>query len=652
MKKFLKLLTTTVLAITLLLVDGLPFMSQGVALAQTSTKPNILVIMGDDIGWFNISAYNDGIMGYRTPNIDKLAKEGVRFTDFYGEQSCTAGRAAFITGQATIRTGMTKVGLPGVPIGLQAEDPTLADLLKLEGYTTGQFGKNHLGDLDQFLPTAHGFDEFYGNLYHLNAEEEPENEDYPPLGKYPSLDGMRPRGVLHSYAGKGSHLPSLCTGGQYLEPGKPADISPSSGPNEKTLDQRICDTGPLTKKRMETVDEEFLGATKQFITNAENATDKKPFFVWFNTTRMHINTHLKDKSQGVTGQGIEADGMVEHDGQVGELVQFIKDQGLDDNTIIIYTTDNGAEVFSWPDGGTTPFRSEKNTNWEGAFRVPAIIRWKGHIPAGVVSNDIMSHLDWVPTLMAAAGVTDIKQQLLKVKDRAETIQEPIPTNKYEDFADENKGVHLDGYNFLPYLTETKSSLNTDYPDKFCHDINTETRKPDSSDLVICSPRHQFVYLTDDGYPAAMRYDDWKLLFSEQRAEGFNVWEEPFVDLRVPKLFNLRRDPFEKASVESDNYVDWRFRRVFLIGDMEVRLSKFLDTFRGNQYPPRQRPATFSVNYMVDDVLKDIQKTLETGYTTQAQASVTPSKAKLPSEFGVVVDQLSKIVDKLKTISTK
>jgi arylsulfatase len=652
MKKFLKLLTTTVLAITLLLVDGLPFMSQGVALAQTSTKPNILVIMGDDIGWFNISAYNDGIMGYRTPYIDKLAKEGVRFTDFYGEQSCTAGRAAFITGQATIRTGMTKVGIPGVTIGLQAEDPTLADLLKLEGYTTGQFGKNHLGDLDQFLPTAHGFDEFYGNLYHLNAEEEPENEDYPPEHKYPNLDAARPRGVLHSYAGKGSHLTELCTGGGY------ADISPSPNPdpdkpelNEKTLDQRICDTGPLTQKRMETVDEEFLGATKQFITNAKN--EEKPFFAWFNTTRMHVFTHLKDDSKGVTGQGIEADGMVEHDGQVGELVQFIKDQGLDDNTIIIYTTDNGAEVFSWPDGGTTPFRSEKNTNWEGAFRIPAIIRWKGHIPEGVVSNDIMSHLDWVPTLMAAAGVTDIKQQLLKVKDRKEPIKEPIPTNKYEEFADENKGVHLDGYNFLPYLTETKSSLITEDPDKFkfCHDINTETRQPNGNDPdIICSPRHQFVYLTDDGYPAAMRYDDWKLLFSEQRAEGFNVWEEPFVELRVPKLFNLRRDPFEKAYVESDNYVDWRFRRIFLIGDMQIRLKEFLDTFKGDQYPPRQRPATLSVKYMVDEILKDIQKTYDTG--DQSEPLVMPSEAKLPSEFGVVVDQLGKIVDKLRTISNK
>ncbi|MDB9436381.1 arylsulfatase [Dolichospermum lemmermannii CS-548] len=650
MKKFLKLLTTTVLAITLLLVDGLPFMSQGVALAQTSTKPNILVIMGDDIGWFNISAYNDGIMGYRTPNIDKLAKEGVRFTDFYGEQSCTAGRAAFITGQATIRTGMTKVGIPGVTIGLQAEDPTLADLLKLEGYTTGQFGKNHLGDLDQFLPTAHGFDEFYGNLYHLNAEEEPENEDYPPVGKDPYLDAARPRGVLHSYAGKDSHPSSLCKGSPYLGSDKPKDISPDpnkSELNEKTLDQRICDTGPLTKERMETVDEEFLGATKQFITNAKN--EEKPFFAWFNTTRMHVFTHLKDDSKGVTGQGIEADGMVEHDGQVGELVQFIKDQGLDDNTIIIYTTDNGAEVFSWPDGGTTPFRSEKNTNWEGAFRIPAIIRWKGHIPEGVVSNDIMSHLDWVPTLMAAAGVTDIKQQLLKVKDRKEPIKEPIPTNKYEEFADENKGVHLDGYNFLPYLTETKSSLRTEYPNEFCHDINTETRQPDSKD-PICSPRHQFVYLTDDGYPAAMRYDDWKLLFSEQRAEGFNVWEEPFVELRVPKLFNLRRDPFEKAYVESDNYVDWRFRRIFLIGDMQIRLKEFLDTFKADQYPPRQRPATLSVKYMVDEILKDIQKTYPTG--GQSEPLVMSSEAKLPSEFGVVVDQLGKIVDKLRTISNK
>ncbi|WYL92710.1 MAG: arylsulfatase [Gloeotrichia echinulata IR180] len=580
-KKLVKIVTAMLLTVALLLVDCLPLMSQGIALAApVSNKPNILVIMGDDIGWFNISAYNNGMMGYKTPNIDKLAKEGVMFTDYYGEQSCTAGRATFITGQASIRTGMTKVGIPGIDIGLREEDPTLAELLKPLHYRTGQFGKNHLGDLDKYLPTNHGFDEFYGNLYHLNAEEEPENEDYPPEGLYPTFDANRPRGVLHTYANKTTHK---CETGKAWKGGpeiKDVTTVDSEG-------QRVCDTGPLTKKRMETIDEDVLGRTKLFIKKAKDAN--KPFFAWFNSTRMHVFTHLKKDSQGVTGQGIEADGMVEHDNQVGELVNFIKNEGLDENTIIIYTTDNGAEVFGWPDAGMTPFRGEKNTNWEGGFRVPAIVRWKNHFPEGVVSNEMMSHIDWVPTLMAAVGVNNIQKQLLKADD---PNKEAAVFPEYEKY-----DVHLDGYNFLPYLSSLTSVIDNPKLKKNCL----------SSSKVLypyCSPRHEFIYFTDDGYPSAIRYDDWKLIFSEQRAEGFNVWEEPYVDLRVPKLFNLRRDPFEKASLESDYYVDWRFRRVFLIAPVQLSVAKLLNTF--TTYPPRQKPASFSINQIVNGVLTKLK----------------------------------------------
>ncbi|NEO77591.1 arylsulfatase [Moorena sp. SIO4G3] len=556
---------------------------------MTRPKPNILVIMGDDIGWFNLSAYNRGMMGYRTPYIDSLAKEGIMFTDYYGEQSCTAGRAAFITGQATIRTGMTKVGIPGVDIGLQKEDPTLAELLKPLGYRTGQFGKNHLGDLDQYLPTVHGFDEFYGNLYHLNAEEEPENEDYLPEGVSSVFDQHRPRGVLHSYAGRDSHE---CETGKAWEGGP--EIEDITGDQYASGDQLVCDTGPLTIKRMETIDEEVLEHTKEFIKNANEADE--PFFVWFNTTRMHVFTHLKEDSQGVTGQGIEADGMVEHDKQVGELLRLVKDEKLDDNTIIIYTTDNGAEVFGWPDGGTTPFYSEKNTNWEGGFRVPAIVRWKNHFPEGVVSNEIMSHLDWVPTLMAAAGVDDIKQQLLK---------------GYDPDGDEDPEfkVHLDGYNFLPYLLYGEKLM--DDPELKlvdCPITPDQLSRPLTPLILIpppyCPPRHDFIYFTDDGYPSAVRYNDWKIIFSEQREEGFNVWEEPYVNLRVPKLFNLRRDPFEKADKESDYYVDWRFRRIFLLGPIQTAAAAFLQSFVN--YPPRQKPASFTINQIVDGVVTEIK----------------------------------------------
>ncbi|MDJ0728970.1 MAG: arylsulfatase [Crocosphaera sp.] len=576
MRKAMKAGICMLLSLLFVLSGILPWLPTDIAFAGPK-RPNILVIMGDDIGWFNLSAYNRGMMGYRTPHIDSLAKEGIMFTDFYGENSCTAGRATFITGQASIRTGLTKVGLPGVNVGLQKEDPTLAELLKPLGYRTGQFGKNHLGDLDQYLPTVHGFDEFYGNLYHLNAEEEPENEDYLPKGESIVFDQFRPRGVLHSYAGLDSYVCDPDKGEQ------PEKVT------EDTGEQVVCSTGALTKKRMETIDQEVLDKTKEFIADANEADE--PFFVWFNTTRMHVFTHLKEESQGVTGQGIEGDGMVEHDGQVGDLLQFVKDQGLDEDTIIVYTTDNGAEVFTWPDGGTTPFHGEKNTNWDGGFRVPAIVRWKNHLPEGVVSNEIMSHLDWVPTLMAAVGVEDIQRQLLAEDDKRK-IKAQYP--EYEQYS-----VHLDGYNFLPYLYTA---------DRLMDNPELKENCPISGGLLspppYCSPRHQYIYFTDDGYPSAVRYNDWKMIYTEQRAEGFDVWSEPFVNLRVPRLINLRRDPFEKAPHESDYYADWLFRRLFIGGPVGSSVSLFLNSFI--DYPPRQKPASFTINQMVDGVVNQVK----------------------------------------------
>ncbi|HHP7231824.1 MAG TPA: arylsulfatase [Xenococcaceae cyanobacterium] len=484
------------------------------ALAQNTEKPNILVIWGDDIGWFNLSAYNNGMMGYRTPNLDRLAREGMRFTDYYGENSCTAGRAAFITGQSPFRTGLTKVGLPGSKLGLQPEDPTIAEILKPMGYATGQFGKNHLGDRDEFLPTNHGFDEFFGNLYHLNAEEEPEYPDYPEKPEFKQKYG--PRGVLHSYAGG-----------------------------------KIEDTGSLTAKRMETVDEEFLEAATNFM---EQATDNnQPFFVWFNATRMHMNTHLKPESQGVTGYGLEADGMVEHDAQVGQLLDKLDQLEITDNTIVLYSTDNGAAVYGWPDSGMTPFHGMKDTPWEGGFRVPAIVRWPGHIPAATVSNEIMSALDWFPTLVAAAGESDIKGKLLK-GDRA-------GNKKFK--------VHLDGYNFLPYLTGT----------------------------VEEAPRQEFFYFTDDGDLAALRYQEWKALFLEQQATGYDVWQKPLTPLRAPYIFSLRRDPFERAFLDANNFQDWMHHHNFLLVPAQGYVAAFLNSFQ--EFPPRQKPASFSLDQALE-----------------------------------------------------
>jgi len=485
----------------------------------TTDKPNILVIWGDDIGWFNVSAYNHGLMGYRTPNIDRIAKEGAMFTDWYGQQSCTAGRAAFITGQSPIRTGLTKVGLPGADLGLQPEDPTIAEVLKPLGYVTGQFGKNHLGDRDEFLPTAHGFDEFFGNLYHLNAEEEPENPDYPKDPEFRKKYG--PRGVLHTWAN--------------------ADGT-----------QKIQDTGPLTRKRMETVDEEFLEATFKFIDKAQ--ADRKPFFVWWNSTRMHIWTHLKKESEGKTGLGVYPDGMVEHDGHVGQLLEKLDQLGIADNTIVMYSTDNGAEVMSWPDGGTTPFRGEKDTNYEGGWRVPCAIRWPGVIKPGTVFNEIFSHTDMLPTLAAAAGDPDIVEKL----------------KKGHRMGRKTFKVHIDGYNLLPFLKgEVKQN-----------------------------PRKGFLYWSDDGDLMALRVGQAKATFMEQRARGLDVWREPLVPLRIPLLYNLRADPFERGDEDGTVfYQKWMADRAFLLVPAQAMVGEFLKTFK--EFPPRQKPASFSIDQALE-----------------------------------------------------
>jgi arylsulfatase A-like enzyme len=476
-------------------------------------KPNILIIWGDDIGWNNPSCYNLGLMGYKTPNIDRLAKEGAMFTDWYAQQSCTAGRAAFITGQSPFRTGLLKVGLPGAQEGLMKEDPTIAELLKPMGYVTAQFGKNHLGDRDEHLPTNHGFGEFLGNLYHLNAEEEPEHPDYPKDPEFKKKFG--PRGVIHSFA---------------------------DGP--------IQDTGPLTRKRMETIDDEITAAALRWMDNA--AKGDKPFFLWWNSTRMHIWTHLKPESRGVTGLGVYPDGMIEHDGQVGQLLKKLDELGIADNTIVMYSTDNGAECFSWPDGGTTPFRNEKNSNWEGGYRVPCIIRWPGVVKPGVVINEIGSHEDMLPTLLAAAGNPDITAELLKGKK----------------VGNANFKVHLDGYNLMPAF------------------------KGDAK-----WPRKDFFYFSDDGNLVNYRYAQWKLVFAEQRAHGLDVWQDPPVTLRFPKLFNLRSDPYERADHEASDYGHWRVEHAFVLMPAQAMIGRFLETFKG--FPPRQKPGSFNLDKVLE-----------------------------------------------------
>ena len=507
----------------------LPLRIAGVAMATllampalAQDKPNILVIWGDDIGQSNISAYTMGLMGYRTPNIDRVAKEGMIFTDYYGEQSCTAGRSSYIMGQSVYRTGLSKVGLPGADLGIQIEDPTIAGLLKAEGYVTGQFGKNHLGDQDAMLPTNHGFDEFFGNLYHLNAEEEPENRDYP--GDTVMADGRT-----------------------FLETFGPRGVIKSSA------DGAIEDTGPLTKKRMETVDDETIAAAIDFIKRAND--QGKPFYVWWNGTRMHFRTHVKPANFGISGQDAYGDGMIEHDMHVGQLLDLLDDLGIADNTLVQYSTDNGPHKNTWPDAATSPFYSEKNTNWEGGWRVPSLVRWPDQIEAGSVSNEIMHHMDWLPTFLAVAGNSSIKEQLLEGGVQA--------------IGREYK-VHLDGYNFLPVLTG-------------------EVEK---------GPRHEIFYFADTGELTALRYDDWKLIFMEQKAVyTLRAWIEPWTALRVPLMTNLRRDPFEQAHLTSNTYFDWMIDRVFLLVPAQKYVGQFLATFQ--EFPPRQKPASFSIDQVME-----------------------------------------------------
>ena len=512
--------------------------------AQGANKPNILVIFGDDIGQTNISAYSFGLMGYRTPNIDRIANEGMKFTDYYAEQSCTAGRSTFITGQCTLRTGLSKVGIPGATAGLQARDVTIAQLLKPVGYATGQFGKNHLGDRNEYLPTVHGFDEFFGNLYHLNAEEDPENHFYP---QDPAVkQAIGPRGVLR------------CKASDKDDPTE----QPRWG---KIGKQTIEDTGPLTKKRMETVDDETSAAAIDFIQRQSKAG--KPFFCWMNTTRMHFRTHVRESMRdkpGINSRTEYADGMIEHDGDVGKLLKALDDLGIADNTIVLYTTDNGPHQNSWPDAGTTPFRSEKNTNWEGAFRVPCLLRWPGHIKPGSVSNDIVSGLDWLPTFMAVVGDPNITDELLKGYN--------VGGKTFK--------VHLDGYNQLPYLTGQQDH----------------------------SARKEFIYFNDDADLVAMRYENWKAVFEEQRVNGtMRIWAEPFTKLRVPKMFNLRSDPYERADVTSNTYYDWFMSDAagpFLA--TQPIIAKFLATFK--DYPPSQRPSSFSIDQLVEKMQKSFEAT--------------------------------------------
>lgn len=513
--------------------------ANAVALAQVEKarnagkKPNICIIWGDDIGQSNISAYTMGLMGYRTPNIDRVAKEGMIFTDYYAEQSCTAGRASFITGQHGLRTGLTKVGLPGATLGLQKEDPTIATVLKSLGYATGQFGKNHLGDRNEFLPTVHGFDEFYGNLYHLNAEEEPELPDYPKDPAFRQKYG--PRGVMDCRA---TDKDDPTVDARFGRVGK----------------QTIKDTGPLTRKRMETIDDDIADRAADFIKRQAQAD--KPFFTWVNFTHMHFRTHVKPESKGQSGrwQSPYHDAMIDHDKNVGTVLKALDDAGIADNTFVMYSTDNGPHMNSWPDGAMTPFRNEKNSNWEGAYRVPCMVRWPGKIKPGSVSNQIVAHHDWLPTFAAMAGDADVAGKLQK------GIKAGDMTYK----------VHLDGYNLVPYLTGQAEK----------------------------SPRESFLYCNDDQQLTGLRYDNWKLVFMEQRVNGtLRIWAEPFVTLRVPKIFNLRLDPYERADVTSNTYYDWLIDHVFLLVPAQDYVGKFLLTFK--EFPQRQKAASFNLDEFME-----------------------------------------------------
>jgi arylsulfatase A-like enzyme len=540
-RRDLLLTSTSLVAASALPATG--FVTSAQAQQQPGAAPpagrrqNILVIFGDDIGQSNISAYTFGLMGYHTPNIDRIAREGMMFTDYYAEQSCTAGRSSFITGQATLRTGLSKVGIPGATIGLNAADITIAEALKPLGYATGQFGKNHLGDRNEFLPTVHGFDEFFGNLYHLNAEEEPENPDYPKDPRFRARFG--PRGVLR------------CTATDVDDP----TVDPRFGRVGK---QKIEDTGPLTKKRMETIDDETTNAAIDFIQRQARAN--KPFFVWMNTTRMHLYTHVRASMRGQSGMPDNeyADGMIEHDGDVGKLLKALDDLGIANDTIVLYTTDNGPHMNSWPDGAMTPFRSEKDTNWEGAFRVPAMVRWPGHIKAGSISNEIFSGHDWFPTLLAVAGDPGVKERLLTGWQ--------VGGRTYK--------VHLDGYNQLGYLTGQQEK----------------------------SERPGFIYFDDDGHLVALRYANWKLVFAQQKTPGtLDIWGEPFTVRRLPLLYNLRMDPYERADITSNTYWDWMLRRAFLIAGGQAIVAEFVATFK--EYPPRQRPQSFTVDQIMESLMR-------------------------------------------------
>jgi arylsulfatase len=459
----------------------------------------------------------------------------MQFLDCYGEQSCTAGRSSFITGQHGLRTGLTKVGLPAATVGLSKHDPTIAELLKPLGYATAQFGKNHLGDRNEYLPTVHGFDEFYGNLYHLNAEEEPELPDYPKGPNFPHFhERFGPRGVLDC---KTTDSDDVTVDARFGQVGK----------------QTIRDTGPLTARRMETIDDDIAARAVDYI--RRHAAAGHPFFIWVNFTHMHFRTHVKPESRGQSGQWQSEyhDVMIDHDKNVGQVLQALDEAGIADNTFVMYSTDNGPNMFSWPDAAMTPFRSEKNTNWEGAFRVPEMVRWPGKIPEGVVSNEIIQHHDWLPTFLAAAGEPDIVERL---------------KNGHEA-AGKSFKVHIDGYNLIPYLTGE----------------------------VDKSPRQAFVYFSDDGDVLGIRFDNWKVVFMEQRCQGtLQIWAEPFVALRLPKLFNLRTDPFERADITSNTYYDWMIDNGYIVLAASSAIGQFLETFK--EFPPRQKAASFTIDQAV------------------------------------------------------
>lgn len=493
-------------------------------MAQAEDRPNFLIMWGDDIGITNISTYSMGVMGYKTPNIDRIGKEGVTFTDYYGDQSCTAGRSSFITGQTPLRTGLSKVGLPGAAEGISERDITIAEYLKDKGYATGQFGKNHLGDRNEHLPTQHGFDEFYGNLYHLNAEEEPEDEDYPQAAWFKKRFG--PRGVIHSFS-----------------------------------DGRVQDTGPLTRKRMETVDADFVDKAQQFI--ARTVAQKQPFFVWLNTTGMHFRTHRSEATKGLSGQGFYNDVMVAHDGLIGKMLDQLDELDIADNTFVMYSTDNGVHYNTWPDAGITPYRSEKNSNWEGAYRVPALVRWPAKIEAGTISNQIVSHLDWFPTF---AGILGDKTLATDLKQGKRVI------------AGKQSKLHLDGYNLAPYLTGKSKQ----------------------------SARNVFHYLDDQGKPVGVRVGDWKVVYSENRAKTMALWAEPNVSLRLPKLFNLRRDPYERADENSNTYWDWYISKAAWLYMGLAQTSQYLATFQA--YPPSQLPGTWSIDRAYQQVMEQTKHT--------------------------------------------